>query len=74
MTSPRPRPHPVSYRLPPDLVEALRAESARTGVPASRIVSDALRERLDGGDDDPGAVAARIAALSARLEVMLRDR
>ena len=61
----------MSYRLPPDLVEALRAESERTGVPASRIVADAIRERLTA-DDDPVVLAAQIAALSARLEARLR--
>ena len=69
-----PRDPAVSFRLPPDEVEELRRESAETGVPQTRIVRDALRERRTrrgGVEDDPVALAARIAADSARLREML---
>jgi len=36
----------VTLSLPTALHEALRAESRRTGTPMSRIVSDAVREKL----------------------------
>ena len=42
----------VTLSLPTALHEALRAESRRTGTPMSRIVADAVRKALGGGQGE----------------------
>ncbi len=47
----RPAVH-ANLSLPADLMDALREEARRTGRSMSRIVADAVRKALGGGQDE----------------------
>jgi len=47
----RPAVH-ANLSLPADVMDALREEARRTGRSMSRIVSDAVRKALGGGQDE----------------------
>lgn len=46
MRNKRPPTEPFNTRLPLEIAAELRAMSARTGIPASRIIADGVRRRL----------------------------
>jgi hypothetical protein len=57
----------VTFRLPPELIEAGRDWADEAGVPLTRLVEDGLRERLGIA---PLSVDYKLAALGSRVAIL----